>query len=54
MVGTRSGRKRGAIRAWKNDHTQVDLYRMPKALCLDIARAALNILDILEPNEIYV
>ena len=46
--------QRGGQGAWKNDHTQVQLYSMPKALCLDIARAALNILDVLEPNELYV
>ena len=46
--------QRGGQGARKNDHTQVQLYSMPKALCLDIARAALNILDTLEPNELYI
>ena len=46
--------QRGGQGAWKNDHTQVQLYSMPKALCLDIVRASLYILDTLEPNELFV
>ena len=46
--------QRGGQGAWKNDHTQVQLYAMPKALCLDIVRASLYILDTLEPNELFV
>ena len=46
--------QRGGQGAWKNDHTQLELYHMPKALCLDITKASLQILDTLEANELFV
>ena len=46
--------QRGGQGTWRNDHTQIQLYSMPKALCQDIVRASLHILDTLEPNELFV
>ena len=55
MVGRCHGAwaQRGGKGEWKNDHTQIQLYSMPKALCLDIVKCSLMILDYLEPNELY-
>ena len=45
--------QKGGQGSWRNDHTQVQLFSIPKALCLDIVLAALHMLA-LPSNELYV
>ena len=45
--------QRGGKLDWKNDHTQLQLYTIPIALCEDIVQASLKILNVPD-NELYV